>query len=98
MKVEEQKEAVYKALDELTPRLIDISTQIHGHPETNFAEYFASDLLSRTAEKAGFVVTRQIAEVDTAFKAVYRGKPNGPVLAFLSEYDALPEVGHACGH
>src|SRR6056297_499428 len=98
MKVEEQKQAVYKALDDLTPRLIDISKQIHGHPETNFEEYFASDLLSKTAEEAGFEVERQIAEVDTAFKAVYRGKHNCPVVAFLSEYDALPEVGHACGH
>ncbi|MDZ7794430.1 MAG: amidohydrolase [Spirochaetia bacterium] len=98
MKVEDQKQSVYMAIDELTPRLIDISTQIHAHPETNFEEYFASNLLSGTAEEFGFEITRQISDVDTAFKAVYRGKHNGPVLAFLSEYDALPEVGHACGH
>lgn len=96
--IDRLKQAVYERLDSLTPQLVDISTQIHAHPETNYEEYFASDLLARTAEEAGFELHRKIAEVETAFKAVYRGRSESPVVAFLSEYDALPEVGHACGH
>ncbi|MDY7028098.1 MAG: M20 family metallopeptidase [Spirochaetota bacterium] len=101
MRIEEldkKKQAVYQRVDELTPELVDISKQIHAHPETNYEEYFASDLLSGKAEEAGFKVQRRVADIATAFKAVYRGRKEAPVVAFLSEYDALPEVGHACGH
>lgn len=55
-------------------------------------------LLSGLVEDAGFAVERGVAGLDTAFKARYPGAGDGPTVAFVAEYDALPELGHACGH
>jgi metal-dependent amidase/aminoacylase/carboxypeptidase family protein len=65
------------------------------NPELGFQEYHAHDVLTRFLNEAGFDVDRKY-KLDTAFRAVYGdGKPH---IAVLCEYDALPNIGHACGH
>jgi len=82
----------------LQGKLIEISDYIHDHPELGNEEYMASQVLADFLKEHGFQVTLPIAGIATAFEAVYdSGKP-GPKVAFLCEYDALPEVGHGCGH
>jgi amidohydrolase len=85
-------------IDLLRDRLISISDDIHNHPETGHHEFFASKLLATELEKAGFKVELGIAGMKTAFRASLRGMRDGPRIAILAEYDALPEVGHGCGH
>ena len=92
------KSAVREAIDKLQPKLIDLSERIHRHPETKFEEYQASQWLSETAEAAGFRVEKPIGGLETAFRASYSGSGEGPIIALLAEYDALPKLGHACGH
>lgn len=96
--VAEVKTRIYEAIDKLERRLVDLSMRIHRHPETKFEEYNASEWLAHAAEEAGFAVKVGIGDVETAFRATYRGLENRPVVAFLAEYDALPKLGHACGH
>ena len=102
-KIAETKSAIREAIDKLQPKLIDLSERIHRHPETKFEEYQASQWLSEAAEAAGFRVEKPIGGLETAFRASYSGSGKGPTvekltIAFLAEYDALPKLGHACGH
>jgi len=77
-------------------RLIKISHQIHEFNELGYEEYKSSALLAEELTRAGFRVEKPIAGLETAFSAVWgSGKP---VIGLLGEYDALPELGHACGH
>ncbi len=76
--------------------LEQMALTIGNNPELGFAEVKAARLLSGVLEEAGFQVTRGIAGLETAFRGVLgQGRPN---IALLCEYDALPELGHACGH
>ena len=77
--------------------LVGISGQIHARPELRFAEHFASGLLAETLSKAGLEVVKPFGGLETAFCAQI-GNGDGPTVAILAEYDALPEIGHACGH
>ena len=77
-------------------RLIELSHEIHEHPETNYEEHFAHDLLTGVLEREGLAVERSAYGVDTAFAA--RAGDAGPSIAVLLEYDALPGIGHGCGH
>lgn len=74
-----------------------VSQAIHEHPELMFEEEFAADLLSNELESEGFQLERGIAAMPTAFRAS-KHYGEGPVIAFLLEYDALPGIGHGCGH
>jgi amidohydrolase len=96
--IAEIKATVREAIDKLQPKLIDLSEKIHRNPEIKFEEYKASQWLSETAEEAGFRVEKPIGGLETAFRASYSGSREGPTVAFLAEYDALPKLGHACGH
>lgn len=76
--------------------LIHIASDIFCHPETAYQETYSSKRLADFLETQGFRVTWKTAGIATAFTAVWgSGKP---MLGFLAEYDALPEIGHACGH
>lgn len=88
---------ILQAIDEASATILSVSHQIHDHPELGFQEIFAANLLVETLESFGFQVERGFAAIPTAFCA-RKGDPGGPRLAFLAEYDALPEIGHACGH
>jgi amidohydrolase len=73
-----------------------LSRAIHSHPELAYEETFAHAALTDFLEARGFEVTREAHGLTTSFRAV-RGHGT-PVIAFLCEYDALPDIGHACGH
>lgn len=76
--------------------LVEISLDIHAHPELALKETRASKLLGDRLEGWGFAVERGAFGLETAFRARWG---EGPVtIAYLCEYDALPEIGHACGH
>ena len=75
-----------------------IADQIHGWAELGYQEHRSSALLATELEQLGFEVTRGVAGLATAFRAVLRGPQAGPRIALLAEYDALPGLGHACGH
>lgn len=78
------------------PALVDLSHRLYENPEINFEEVKAAGWLTDWLEAAGFTVERGIADLPTAFRATYG---SGPLkVAFIAEYDALPDVGHACGH
>lgn len=83
------------------PRLVALSEAIHAEPELAFAEYRAADLVAAELAASGFRVRRPVAGLATAFVADREGPvPSGDALtvAFCAEYDALPGIGHACGH
>jgi amidohydrolase len=83
-------------IDRRAAELVDVSHQIHARPELGYEETFAHDLLTAVLEDAGLAVTRSARGVDTAFEAA--AGDQGPTIAVICEYDALPGIGHACGH
>ncbi|MGA0839065.1 MAG: M20 family metallopeptidase [Pseudomonadales bacterium] len=89
--------AIHAAIDAAADELIEASHAIHGNPELAFEEHFAADLLCRAAARHGMQPTRGVYTLPTAFEARF-GAPSGPTVAVLAEYDALPGIGHACGH
>ncbi len=76
----------------------ELARQIGERPELGYKEYFASEVLCSYLRKHGFEVKLGIAGVETAFMAQFSGTRPGPRIAYLAEYDALPGVGHGCGH
>ena len=79
--------------------LFDLSKDVHAHPELNYQEFYSSNALAGFLEKHSLQVERGIGGVETAFKAtIPGGAGDGPTIAVLAEYDALPEIGHGCGH
>jgi amidohydrolase len=93
---QELKQRAIADVDSRSDELIDLSLRIHSNPEIAFQEEKASGWLSDYLEGNGFAVERGICDIPTAFRAVQgSGQPR---LAFIAEYDALPGVGHGCGH
>ena len=84
-----------RAVDELSPALQALAIDIHEHPELAYAEHFATECISKLVEQKGQSVERKLGGLDTAFRA-RTGAGRGPRVAILAEYDALPEIGHAC--
>jgi amidohydrolase len=90
---------VTRAVDVLREELVNMSLDIHAHPELNYHEYHAAQVLADALERHGFQVERGVGGVETAFRATMRGGAgDGPTVALLAEYDALPGIGHGCGH
>jgi amidohydrolase len=85
-------------IKKLSPAILDISRRIFDNPETNFNEIYASELLVGEFEKEGFKIKRGKGKLKTAFEAEFKGKSTSPAIAIMAEYDALPILGHACGH
>ncbi|EFV78446.1 N-acyl-L-amino acid amidohydrolase [Bacillus sp. 2_A_57_CT2] len=94
----ELKEAIKKNVEGNKELYLSASHQIHATPEIGNEEFFASGLLSGILEKEGFEVERAVAGHETAFLARKKSDKPGPSIAFLAEYDALPGLGHGCGH
>lgn len=92
------KDIINGYLDQQANKYIDISHYIHANPEIGNEEFLASETLTRILIEAGFEVTRNIAGHETGFIARKSSSKPGPTIAFLAEYDALPGLGHACGH
>ena len=95
-RVEGLKRAACEAIESQREALIDISLRIHQNPELRFEEHEASAALANFLDQAGFSVERPAYGLDTAFRATIGTRR--PSVAILCEYDALPGVGHACGH
>jgi amidohydrolase len=91
------KQEIIDRIDQLALRLCEMSDWMYHHPEIGHQEFQSSKLLAEELEKHGFEVERPFAGMETAFRAVYRGG-EGPTIAILAEYDALPGIGHGCGH
>lgn len=92
-------DAAAKAIDSAREELVAMAVDIHAHPELNYQEHHAAKLLSDSLEQHGFAVERGVGGVETAFRATLNGGGgDGPTVAILAEYDALPEIGHGCGH
>ena len=90
---------VTRTVEALRQELVDISLDIHAHPELNYQEHHAARVLADALERHGFQVERGVGGVETAFRGVIQGgKGDGPTVALLAEYDALPGIGHGCGH
>ncbi|KAJ8037856.1 Peptidase M20 domain-containing protein 2 [Holothuria leucospilota] len=83
-------------IDSASEELNAISQDLWSNPELAFEEHHAHDLLTAFLEKEGFEVQRQYI-LKTGFRASF-GNDDGPQIAIMAEYDALPEIGHACGH
>ncbi|KAF0221245.1 MAG: hypothetical protein FD174_383 [Geobacteraceae bacterium] len=90
------KKAIEGLVEQRRDELTAIARELYLFPETGLREYRASALLTDLLGKEGFAVERSIAGLETAFRAVYGTE--GPGIAILAEMDALPEMGHACGH
>ena len=96
------------AVRERRPALEQLSLDLHGTPETRFEEHYAVEQLAGRLATAGFEVDKGVAGLPTAFTATHRGAaskdagtasaPGAPTIALLLEYDALPGIGHGCGH
>ena len=91
------KDLIAPAVDRLAADLERLSRQIHDHPELGYQEVKAAAWLAEFLERQGFAVERGVAGIETAFRASL-GSGDGPTVAILCEYDALPGIGHACGH
>jgi len=91
------KEAISQAVDRLGDELEALSHQIHAHPELGYEEVKACAWLADFLDRKGFKVETGVAGVATAFRATIETGA-GPTVAILCEYDALPGIGHACGH
>jgi len=94
----ELKKFVANEVDRYADRLVHISDTIHKNPEMGLKEYRACELLTTQLNQLGFETQVGIAGMETAFSATFSGAKPGPRIAFLAEYDALPELGHGCGH
>ncbi|HEY4124357.1 MAG TPA: amidohydrolase, partial [Rhizomicrobium sp.] len=97
MDAESLKKDVGAAIDAMQAELLGLSHAIHGEPELALEEFKAAKRLSDGVEGHGIAVQREAFGLKTAFAAEF-GKASGPNVAILSEYDALPGIGHACGH
>ena len=85
------------AIDAVAGLLDELALRIHAHPETAYEERLAVSALADRLRAAGHPVTRALGGLDTAFSSETRSGP-GPTVAILAEYDALPGIGHGCGH
>lgn len=94
--IETLKRRACERVDTDRAALIDLSVRIHGHPECKFEEVQASDWLAGYLERAGYDVQRGAFGLSTAVAG--RIGTARPRVAILCEYDALPGIGHACGH
>jgi amidohydrolase len=90
------REVASGAINNARDSLLELSHFVHAHPEMGYEEFLSAEAVALAAEKAGLDVQRGIADLPTAFRAT---KGSGDLhVVFCAEYDALPDVGHACGH
>ena len=92
------KSRAIAAIDREASQLREISLYLGEHPELSWEERLAARRLTEYLETQGFTVERAIGGLETAFRATRDSGRPGPSIAILAEYDALPGVGHGCGH
>ena len=94
--IKQLKEQVQAEVERLAPDLLSVSQFLHANPELAYEEHQAAELLTDVLGQHGFAVERGLANLPTSFKGTIGS--GAPRIAFLAEYDALPGLGHACGH
>lgn len=94
--IEEVRQLVNSHLDELSPQLRTVNQTIHDNPELAYKEFGAHDTITSFLEKLGFDVKRKTWGLDTSFEATIGS--GGRQVVVCCEYDALPDIGHGCGH
>lgn len=98
MKNEALMERIAKTVEAFKPELKELTLKIHDNPELGNQEFKAYEWQLEILKKYGFEITEKFCDIPTAYKAVYKSGKPGPKIAMLAEYDALPKIGHACGH
>ncbi|MBI2525500.1 MAG: M20 family metallopeptidase [Candidatus Rokubacteria bacterium] len=96
--LEAAKRKIVETVEWLADDLEQLSHRIHDNPELCFKEEKAAAWLTAFLEKQGAAVERGVGGLPTAFRATIPGQGPGPTIAIMAEYDALPNIGHACGH
>jgi amidohydrolase len=96
LEIEHIKSQIIAEVEAHRGELNDLSRKIHDNPELGFHEYKAAEWLTGFLKQQGFKIESGIYGLETAFRATYG--QGSPVIGFLAEYDALPELGHGCGH
>jgi amidohydrolase len=96
--IDESRGAICDAIDRAAPDLFELSDTIHANPELGFEEFESSKLLTAALERYGAKVERGVAQMATAFLGWVGGSAPHPCVGLVCEYDALPKIGHACGH
>jgi amidohydrolase len=96
----EVKARLAAAVEAARPEILDLSHRIHGDPEPAYEEHHASAWVAEALARHGYEVEHPAGSLATAVRAVRRGGKagNGPRIGILAEYDALPGLGHGCGH
>ncbi len=92
------KKSVCSAIDEMRDTLLGLSHHIHANPELAFREFIAAEALTNAVEEAGLSVTRGAFGLETGYASEFGDTEGNGTVAILSEYDALPGIGHSCGH
>ncbi len=92
------KDKVIELINALTPELNELSLEIYKNPELGYEEFKACKLHTDLLKKYGFNIQTNFSGVETGFKAEYKSNKPGLTVAYMAEYDALPEIGHGCGH
>lgn len=98
MKAEEMKNKVENLVEGLKKEFAELSKFIYDNPELGYEEFKSSKAHVDLLRKHGFRVEEGYLGINTAFRAEYDSKKEGPAIAYLAEYDALPVIGHGCGH
>ena len=94
----DNKDIILNNLEEIKDDLINLNDRIGKNPELGFKEFKAVKWLTDYLANHNFKIKKPIGGLETAFKAEYDFNEPGPVIAYLCEYDALPNIGHGCGH
>ena len=94
----ETEEQFLKNVEDNLKKAEVLNEFIASNPEISGQEYKAAERISNVLQEEGFTVTRNFAGMETAFLAIYGENNHKRKVAILAEYDALPEIGHACGH
>jgi amidohydrolase len=92
------KDKVIRIINDLTPELNELSLEIYNKPELGYEEFQSCRLHTEILKKYGFDVQTNFSGVETGFKAEYKSSKPGLTVAYMAEYDALPGIGHGCGH
>ena len=92
------EENIKNSIDDQLDTLMGIKRYLYEFPETGGEEEKSSALLIAYLRKQGFEVTEDFCDIPWAFRAAYDSGRPGVAIGFTAEYDALPEIGHACGH
>lgn len=94
----ELKEKLSQFFENYKNEFIELNEYLYNNPELGLQEFKACAAHTAILEKHGFNITRNFADLETAFQASFKNGSNGPRIAILAEYDALPGIGHGCGH